>query len=74
MHVICAPLLTTMELFERICCPLHLYITKPGGFTLKATLTYQETKTLNSDKIALIADDNNKFSDLSRSMMAQARF
>src|SRR5919199_4460776 len=39
MHVICAPLLTTMELFERICCPLHCISPTPGGLTLKATLT-----------------------------------
>jgi hypothetical protein len=32
---------------------------------------YQETKTLNSDKITLIADDNNTFSDLSRNMTIQ---
>ena len=34
--------------------------------------SYQETKTLNSDKITLIADDNNTFSDLSRNMTIQA--
>ena len=32
---------------------------------------YQESKTLNSGKITLIADDNNTFSDLSRNMSMQ---
>jgi hypothetical protein len=33
--------------------------------------SYQETKTLNSDKLTLIADDNNTFSDLSRNIRIQ---
>jgi hypothetical protein len=33
--------------------------------------SYQETKTLNSDKLTLIADDNNTFSDLSRNITIQ---
>src|ERR1041384_3959335 len=28
-----------MELFERICCPLHSILPTPGGLTLKAILT-----------------------------------
>jgi hypothetical protein len=31
----------------------------------------REAKTLNSDRIRLIADDNNTFSDLSRNMTIQ---
>lgn len=33
--------------------------------------SYQESKTLNSAKIMLMADDNNTFSDLSRNMSMQ---
>lgn len=32
---------------------------------------YQESKTLNSGKIMLVADGNNTFSDLSRNMTMQ---
>ena len=33
--------------------------------------SHQESKTLNSGKIMLMADDNNTFSDLSRNMSMQ---
>jgi hypothetical protein len=48
------------------------------AFIMLITLTignigssYQETNTLNSDKLTLTADDNNTFSDLSRNMTIQ---
>ena len=33
--------------------------------------SFQESKTLNSGKIMLMADENNTFSDLSRNMSMQ---
>ena len=33
--------------------------------------SYQESETLNSGKIMVMADDNNTFSDLSRNMSMQ---
>jgi hypothetical protein len=60
-------------------CMLVTYILLDTGFADTPTgllpgnigSSYQETKTLNSDKLTLIADDNNTFSDLSRNITIQ---
>jgi hypothetical protein len=59
--------------------PRYLSVSITLVFILLVTLiigiigaSCQESKTLKSGKITLIADDNNTFSDLSRNMSMQA--